>query len=625
MSRKVLLIEPNYKNKYPPLSLMKLATYHRQLGDEVTFYKGTKEKFAINETMKLLVRTLQNNDSSINWLSYGDELVQYLVHGSLDIFESLVSLPKPENVPLVQKNLIDYRKYFRNKEYLKNPQWDRICITTLFTFYWKETIDAINFYKQFCKDLSHVYVGGIAASVVPQEMANEAKGVTIIKGLLNHGGELDKSNTTIIDELPLDYSILEEIDYKYPEHDGFYGYMTRGCVNKCPFCVVPTLEPSYEEYLPILDRINTTRAQFGEKRNLLLLDNNVLASPCFNQIIDEIKKAGFYNGATYVAPNYYEIALKNIKNHYNINGYLKNLFSQYELLLKKTKDNEVKSLLLETFHKYQVDDIHTISVDNVLAIDNVVGPLFAKLYKNKPKVRYVDFNQGLDARLFTPEKAKKLSEIPIRPLRIAFDHWELRDKYQNAVRLAAENGIKNLSNYLLYNFHDRPVELYYRLKMNVELCEQYDISIYSFPMKYHPISDPNYFRVRTYLGEHWTRKYIRAIQAILNSTKGKIGRGTSFFEKAFGSNEREFYKLLYMPEVMIVYRLDYEKNGLEPEWWQAFQDLSDEKRKDLIRMIEPNDFSNINALTSDDELLKILRFYEISRKDYDNQKKLGVF
>ena len=50
-----------------------------------------------------------------------------------------------------------------------------------------------------------------------------------------------------------------------------------------------------------------------------------------------------------------------------------------------------------------------------------------------------------------------------------------------------------------------------------------------------------------------------------------------------------------------------------------------EKRKDLIRMIEPNDFSNINALTSDDELLKILRFYEISRKDYDNQKKLGVF
>ncbi len=29
MNRKVLLIEPNYKNKYPPMGLMKIATYYR--------------------------------------------------------------------------------------------------------------------------------------------------------------------------------------------------------------------------------------------------------------------------------------------------------------------------------------------------------------------------------------------------------------------------------------------------------------------------------------------------------------------------------------------------------------------------------------------------------------------
>ena len=29
MNRKVLLVEPNYKNKYPPMGLMKLATYYR--------------------------------------------------------------------------------------------------------------------------------------------------------------------------------------------------------------------------------------------------------------------------------------------------------------------------------------------------------------------------------------------------------------------------------------------------------------------------------------------------------------------------------------------------------------------------------------------------------------------
>ena len=32
MNRKALLVEPNYKNKYPPMGLMKLATYYRESG-----------------------------------------------------------------------------------------------------------------------------------------------------------------------------------------------------------------------------------------------------------------------------------------------------------------------------------------------------------------------------------------------------------------------------------------------------------------------------------------------------------------------------------------------------------------------------------------------------------------
>ena len=40
MNRKVLLVEPNYNNKYPPMGLMKLATYYRMQGDDVRFFKG---------------------------------------------------------------------------------------------------------------------------------------------------------------------------------------------------------------------------------------------------------------------------------------------------------------------------------------------------------------------------------------------------------------------------------------------------------------------------------------------------------------------------------------------------------------------------------------------------------
>lgn len=44
---KVLLIEPNYSNKYPPIGLMKISTYHKMLGHEVVFYKGELKQFVI--------------------------------------------------------------------------------------------------------------------------------------------------------------------------------------------------------------------------------------------------------------------------------------------------------------------------------------------------------------------------------------------------------------------------------------------------------------------------------------------------------------------------------------------------------------------------------------------------
>lgn len=618
MSRKVLLIEPNYKNKYPPMSLMKLATYHRRLGDEVTFYKGNDVDFAVNETMKLTISTLYNNDRTVNWNAHWDDIALYLRKGSRELLETLYDL---SYTPLVKKTLESYRRYYHNKMYLKNPQWDRVCVTTLFTFYWAKTVDAINYYKQFCKDPDQVFVGGISASVMPHEMEQET-GIKPIVGLLDKGGELD-DNDIIIDKLPLDYSILEEIDYKYPEHDGYYGYMTRGCVNKCAFCVVPKLEPTYQTHISIKDKIEDTRERFGEKRNLLLLDNNVLASADFNNIIEEIKESGFTKENNYIAPDYYAVAIKNIRDGYNIPAYIKSLRKQYDLLLKKTADIDEKKEIIDVLSDNDLDDIHTMTVESILAVDEFFAPKFEKIYKNKPKARYVDFNQGIDSRLINEENIKKLAEIPVRPLRIAFDHWKLRDVYEKSVRLAAAHGITHLSNYLLYNFTDEPIELYYRMKKNVDLCDELGISIYSFPMKYHPIQDPKYFRDRTYLGEHWNRKFIRSVQAILNSTKGKIGRGKSFFEEAFGKDDEGFWERMYMPEAMIIYRFYYKGNGLEPEWWEEFKkvsNISPAKKQQLEEIIGANDFSNIESLTSDDDIMRVLRYYTITRDDFESKK-----
>src|SRR5260370_39258040 len=44
--KNILLIEPAYKNKYPPLGLMKIAQYHGPRGkrDNVVFIKGEDKK-----------------------------------------------------------------------------------------------------------------------------------------------------------------------------------------------------------------------------------------------------------------------------------------------------------------------------------------------------------------------------------------------------------------------------------------------------------------------------------------------------------------------------------------------------------------------------------------------------
>ena len=46
--------------------------------------------------------------------------------------------------------------------------------------------------------------------------------------------------------------------------------MTRGCVNRCKFCAVPTLEPQYCDYINLKERIEIANERFGTQRDLLL-------------------------------------------------------------------------------------------------------------------------------------------------------------------------------------------------------------------------------------------------------------------------------------------------------------------------------------------------------------------
>lgn len=68
---------------------------------------------------------------------------------------------------------------------------------------------------------------------------------------------------------PPDYTI-------YPQFEEAYGFLTRGCVNKCPWCVVPRKEGAIR---PVADIEDICRTNTGFRRDVVLMDNNFLAAP----------------------------------------------------------------------------------------------------------------------------------------------------------------------------------------------------------------------------------------------------------------------------------------------------------------------------------------------------------
>lgn len=62
----------------------------------------------------------------------------------------------------------------------------------------------------------------------------------------------------------------------YPQFDAAYGFLTRGCPNRCPWCVVPRKEGGIR---PVSDIEDICSTNTGFRRKAVLMDNNFLAAP----------------------------------------------------------------------------------------------------------------------------------------------------------------------------------------------------------------------------------------------------------------------------------------------------------------------------------------------------------
>ncbi|MFT9055626.1 MAG: hypothetical protein ABF449_03225 [Ethanoligenens sp.] len=451
---------------------------------------------------------------------------------------------------------------------LAEKRWDRAYVTTLFTFEWEETQKSIEYALTVVKDQHMVFVGGIMATLMPELFIKTFPTIRLIEGLLNRDGTLGLHDEKCIDRLTPDYDILDDVEYKYPATDAYFLYMTRGCGMKCQFCAVQTLEPEYVPYISIRNQIEEVDRLFGAKRYLLLMDNNVLRSNQFDRIVDELIELGFGKGCTYRSPR-----------------------------------------------------------------------------TGKPLQRYIDFNQGLDAKLLNEHKAKRLGELAISPARIAFDHIEDEEQYKKALELCAKNGIKYLSNYILYNgedftgkgqhYHaDTPQDLFNRMKISMDFCDELNerygndgrVHIFSFPMKYIPLNATN----RSFVGTHWNKKYLRAVQRMLIPTQGKGVSTRSFFEADFGTTAEEFIENLAMPEDLLGLRGHFVERKGElredrkkryaqwlinhdrvDEWIRLYRSLGNDYIS-YVELIKDNDFSFDNYKYASTPTLRKMFIHNLS-------------
>ena len=416
----ILLIEPDYKCKQPPLGLMKISFFHKNImHDYVRFTKGR--------------------------------------------------LPAA----------------------LSGTKWDRVYVTSLFTFEWKATIEAIEYAKTLVDSIDQIVVGGIAATMLPDQIYEET-GIRPVCGLLNEPGKLGLPGDECIDQLTPDYSMLDDVDYVYPFNDAYFLSATKGCGNKCGFCAVQTLEPTFIPYIDIKERIKAIDERFGPKKDLILMDNNVLRSPRFNEIIDDIIAAGFRKGATYKNPR----TGKTVQRYVDFNQGLDALF------LTEAKAKRLGEIALRparvAFDHIEDRDIYERALrlcakHGITELSNYV------LYNSE------DFGgKGRKYHADTPADLYDRMKITLDLLD------ELNDEYGGEQRIAA----------------------------------------FSFPMRYIPLSAHE----RGYVGSQWNAKYLRAVQRMLVPTQGKGVCSRSFFEADFGLNADDFVRYLSMPERLIAAR-----------------------------------------------------------------------
>jgi hypothetical protein len=96
-----------------------------------------------------------------------------------------------------------------------------------------------------------------------------------------YGGrcKIGGTGVDIYSELPKEITDCEPDYSVYPDCDYAVGFISRGCIRKCPWCVVPKKEGA-------LTRVSTAQEIVGNRTKAVFLDNNFLALPDYEKDLE---------------------------------------------------------------------------------------------------------------------------------------------------------------------------------------------------------------------------------------------------------------------------------------------------------------------------------------------------
>jgi hypothetical protein len=189
----------------------------------------------------------------------------------------------------------------------------------------KHTIP-IGYDKVYCSIVFKGSIKWICTESLFQDVEYGGSGYCLKKQLPNHIATLDP-----------DYSI-------YPDNNQSYGFLSRGCIRSCSFCVVPTKEGSIRKVSSIDNIVRHKKVSFMDNNFLALKDHKSILCELiekgvkcqFNQGLD-IRLLDTHNSELLSKLNYmgeYVFAFDNIK--------LKNLIETKLNLLQWRKDWQIK-------------------------------------------------------------------------------------------------------------------------------------------------------------------------------------------------------------------------------------------------------------------------------------------